>query len=119
MTQNVENRSDIQISANSAKVRKVIEDICRNAGATVFIEQRAEVASAGAADEQLRVTYTGDKPMPYDSWFRLVDSIDEALESSSSDLIDWESSELSGESQQQRSASWKIASAAADGKTAG
>jgi hypothetical protein len=49
--------------------------------------------------------------MPYANWFKLVDTIDAALDSTSSDLIDWESSELSEETEQERMATWTIASA--------
>jgi hypothetical protein len=56
------------------------------------------------------VTYNGEKPLPYPSWFKLVDKIDETLDSS--DLIDWESSELSEETDDERMAAWAIAPSA-------
>jgi hypothetical protein len=111
MNQETSRRGGLQDDANTAKVRKVIEDICKNAGASVAIEQRSGDGDEkqASANQHLQVTYTGEKPMPYPNWFKLVDTIDEALESSSSELIDWESSELSGENEQERMASWKIA----------
>jgi len=115
MNQEIGRRGGLQGDANVAKVRKLIEDICKVAGATVAIEQRTgDEKDKHAASQHLQVTYTGEKPMPYANWFKLVDTIDEALESTSSDLIDWESSELSDEKEQERMASWKIAAPASE-----
>ncbi|MGD0462082.1 MAG: hypothetical protein ABSB74_06310 [Tepidisphaeraceae bacterium] len=106
-------RGDLAVNANADRVRKVIEDVCRLAGASVAVEQRL-----GDGDEnqpgprqRLHVIYTGEQPMPYPNWFKLVDTIDAALDASSSELIDWESSELSEETEQERMATWTIAPA--------
>jgi len=103
--------------ADAKRVQKVIEDICKTAGASVAIEQRSgdgdETEARGS--QHLHITYNGEKAMSYPNWFKLVDTIDEALDASSADLIDWESSELSGENEQERMASWKIASAGKSG----
>jgi hypothetical protein len=105
---------DLAENANAGKVRKVIEDVCKSAGASVAVEQRVEEGSEtpSAPRQRLHVIYTGEQPMPYANWFKLVDTIDAALDSSSSDLIDWESSELSEETDQERMATWTVVSAA-------
>jgi len=114
MNQEIGRRGGLQGDANAEKVRKVIEDICKEAGASVAIDQRSGDGDENQSSSHLQVTYTGEKPMPYANWFKLVDKIDEALEASSSDLIDWESSELSDEKDQERMASWKIAAPASE-----
>ena len=105
---------DLAENANAGKVRKVIEDVCKTAGASVAVEQRVEEGAEKqpVPRQRLHVIYTGEQPMPYANWFKLVDTIDAALDSSSSDLIDWESSELSEETDQERMATWTIVSAA-------
>jgi hypothetical protein len=103
-------RSDLAENANVEKVRKVIEDVCKVAGASVAVDQRLEESdeSRPAPRQRLHVIYTGEPPMPYANWFKLVDTIDAALDSTSSELIDWESSELSEETEQERMATWTI-----------
>jgi hypothetical protein len=98
---------------NTDKVRKVIQEVCTGAGASVAIEERL----GGDKDEppqrrHLQVTYTGERPMPYPQWFKLVDSIDAALDPSG--LIDWEYSELSEETEEERMAAWAILPAASE-----
>jgi hypothetical protein len=109
MSQETGRRNEFSVDTNADKVRKVIEDICKRAGASVAIEERAGSGGNQPSPRQhLHITYTGEAPMPYPSWFKLVNTIDEALDSSG--LIDWESSELSEENEQERMATWKIAS---------
>jgi hypothetical protein len=105
---------DLAENASAEKVRKLIEDVCKNAGASVAVEQRVEEGAEkqSAPRQRLHVIYTGEQPMPYANWFKLVDTIDAALDSTSSDLIDWESSELSEETDQERMATWTIVSSA-------
>lgn len=107
-------RADSAQNANADKVRKVIEEVCKLAGASVAVEQRLTGGDQNQPEprQRLHVIYTGEQPMPYPNWFKLVDTIDAALDSSSSDLIDWESSELSEETEQERMATWTIAPAA-------
>lgn len=90
------------------RVRKVIEEVCTVAGASVAIEERLDGGdeSQPAQRRHLQVTYTGEPPMPYPQWFKLVDRIDTALDPSG--LIDWESSELSGENEEERMAAWAL-----------
>jgi hypothetical protein len=96
---------------NADRVRKVIEQVCADAGATIAIEERMESAEPGQpAQRRLHATYTGERPMPYAQWFKLVDSIDAALDTT--DLIDWEFSELSEETENERLAAWAILPAA-------
>jgi hypothetical protein len=101
-------RSDLAENAKVEKVRKVIEDVCKVTGASVAVEQRLEEGDGPAPRQRLHVIYTGEQPMPYANWFKLVDTIDAALDSTSSELIDWESSELSEETEQERMATWTI-----------
>jgi hypothetical protein len=112
MNHETSRRGDLAESANADRVRKVIEDVCKTAGASVAVEQRLSEGDENQPRQRLHVIYTGEQPMPYANWFKLVDTIDAALDSSSSDLIDWESSELSEETEQERMATWTIASAA-------
>lgn len=108
MNQEIGQQGDLSVGSSADTVRKVIEDVCRRAGASVAIEERAGSGGNDPSPRQhLHITYTGEAPMPYQSWFKLVNSIDEALDSS--ELIDWESSELSEESEPERMATWKIA----------
>jgi len=109
MNQEIGRRSGPPANANAESVRKVIEDACKQAGASVAIEDRVD-----AGDEKqpaprvfVHITYNGEKPMPYPHWWKLVDKIDEALDASG--LIDWESSELSAENEEERMATWGIA----------
>src|SRR5271155_5634138 len=76
------------------RVRKIVEEVCKAAGASVAIEERRDASdkSRTTPAHQIQVTYNGERPMQYRQWFKLVDTIDEALEPSG--LIDWESSEL-------------------------
>jgi len=98
---------------NADKVRKVIHDLCGLAGASVAIEERPDCGDNQPARRQrLQVTYIGERPMPFGQWFKLVDSIDAALDPTG--LIDWELSELSEENEQERTAAWAIVPAAAD-----
>ncbi|HEX4056086.1 MAG TPA: hypothetical protein VHX86_17630 [Tepidisphaeraceae bacterium] len=106
-------RDDLSHQPDTERVRRVIEGICTVAGAPVAIEERL----GGDKDEpaqrrRLQVTYTGERPMPYSQWFKLVDSIDAALDPSG--LIDWEFSELSEETEEERMAAWAILPAAAE-----
>jgi hypothetical protein len=104
-------RSESPDSANADRVRKVIDDICGLAGASVAIEEQHDNGGDQPARRQrLQVTYTGERPMPFGQWFKLVDSIDAALDPTG--LIDWELSELSEESEQERRAAWAIVPAA-------
>ncbi len=96
--------------ANADKVRKVIGDICGLAGASVAIEEQIDGGDQQARRQCLQVTYTGERPMPFGQWFKLVDSIDAALDPTG--LIDWELSELSEENEQERRAAWAIVPAA-------
>ncbi|MGD1276277.1 MAG: hypothetical protein ABR964_03520 [Tepidisphaeraceae bacterium] len=107
-------RDDLSDQPNIDRVRKVIEEVCKVAGASVAIEERLGDGDKyqPAQRRRLHVTYTGERPMPYPQWFKLVDSIDAALDPSG--LIDWESSELSEENEQERMAAWAILPAAAD-----
>ncbi len=94
-------------------LRKVIEEICTDAGASVAIEERlGGDEDQPAQRRQVHVTYIGERPMPYPQWFKLVDRIDAALDPSG--MIDWEFSELSEESDEERMAAWAILPAAAD-----
>jgi hypothetical protein len=96
---------------STERVRKVIEEVCASAGASIAIEERMESSEPGQpAQRRLHATYTGERPMPYDQWFKLVDSIDTALDPT--DLIDWEFSELSEENENERLAAWAILPAA-------
>jgi hypothetical protein len=90
------------------KVRKVIEDLCKLSGTSIAIEERLGETdkTLPAPRRHLHVTYTGEPPMPYPQWFKLVDSIDAALDPSG--LINWEYSELSEESDTQRHAAWAV-----------
>src|SRR5271170_7849527 len=110
MNQELGRRGGLSANPNADSVRKVIEEVCKVAGASVAIEERL-----GEADESqstprvfVHITYNGEKPMPYSNWWKLVDTIDEALDASG--LIDWESSELSAENEEERMATWGIAS---------
>ena len=92
---------------NTDKVRKIIEDVCAVAGASVAIEERVgDEKDQPSQRRRLHITYNGERPMPYPQWFKLIDSIDTALDPT--DLIDWESSELSEESENERMAVWAI-----------
>ncbi len=87
--------------ANAEMVRKVIGDICGQAGASVAIEEQLDGGGSQPAQRRcVQVTYTGERPMPFGQWFKLVDSIDAALDPTG--LIDWELSELSEEDEQER-----------------
>jgi hypothetical protein len=98
---------------NADKVRKVIDDLCGLAGASVAIEEQFDGGGNQPAGRQrLQVTYTGERPMPFGQWFKLIDSIDAALDPTG--LIDWELSELSEENEQERTAAWAIVPAAVD-----
>ena len=101
-------------SAGIDAVRKVIEDVCKQAGASIAIEERpGEIDKTQPTPRRhVQVTYTGERPMPYPQWFKLVDSIDAALDPSG--LIDWEYSELSEESETERNAAWAVVAAAAE-----
>ncbi|MGD0770139.1 MAG: hypothetical protein ABSB42_18305 [Tepidisphaeraceae bacterium] len=106
-------RSALPDKGNADKVRKVIGEICGLAGASVAIEEQLDGGGDQPARRQcLQVTYTGERPMPFGQWFKLVDSIDAALDPTG--LIDWELSELSEENEQERTAAWAIVPAAAD-----
>lgn len=107
-------RDELSHQPNTDRVRKVIEEICTVAGASVAIEERLDGGDKQqpAQRRHLHVTYIGERPMPYPQWFKLVDRIDAALDPSG--LIDWEFSELSEESEQERMAAWAILPAAAD-----
>jgi hypothetical protein len=98
---------------NVDAVRKVIEDVCKVAGASVAIEHRpGQIDKTQPGRQHLQVTYTGERPMPYPQWHKLVDSIDAALDPSG--LIDWEYSELSQESEPERNAAWAVLPAAGE-----
>jgi hypothetical protein len=88
---------------NFDKVRKIIQDVCTAAGASVAIDDHVE---EGGIQRRLQITYTGERPMSHANWVKLVDSIDVSLEPSG--LIDWESSELSEENDEERRAAWAI-----------
>ena len=105
-------RGALPDKGNADKVRKVIGDICGLAGASVAIEERLDGGDKPAGRQRLQVTYTGERPMPFGQWFKLVDSIDMALDPTG--LIDWELSELSEENEQERTAAWAIVPAAPD-----
>ena len=105
MADNVE----VSQKVNVQKVRKVIEDTCAGAGTTIAIEERSADKSPNGSGTQLHVTYVGERPMPYAQWFKLVDSIDTALDPL--EMIDWESSELSEEDEQERMAAWTLLNA--------
>jgi hypothetical protein len=106
-------RSGLPDQGNTDRVRKVIDDICGLAGASVSIEEQLDGGGNPPARRQrLQMTYTGERPMPFGQWFKLVDSIDAALDPTG--LIDWELSELSEENEQERTAAWAIVPAAAD-----
>jgi hypothetical protein len=92
-----------RVGGNAEKVRKIIQDVCTTAGASVAIEERP---ADGENHPHLQITYTGERSMPHANWVKLVDSIDVALEPSG--LIDWESSELSEEAEEERTAAWAI-----------
>ncbi|MGA3065354.1 MAG: hypothetical protein ABSF29_00750 [Tepidisphaeraceae bacterium] len=96
--------------SSTQKVRKVIQEVCTSAGATVAIQERVGDEKNQPGRRHLQVTYTGERPMPYPQWFKLVDSIDAALDPSG--LIDWEFSELSEENEDERMAAWAILPAA-------
>ena len=102
--------SDLAENANVEKVRKVIEDACKASGASVAIEQRLEDSdeSQSTPRQRFHLIYTGEQPMSHANWVKLVDTIDAALDANSADLIDWESSELSEETDQERMANWTI-----------
>src|SRR5450432_2343878 len=92
-------------SANTGKVRKVIEDVCAAAGTSVAIDERL----GGEGAEQrlfLHMTYNGERPVAHAQWVKLVDSIDSALDPL--EVVDWEFSELSEESDNERMAAWAI-----------
>ena len=93
---------------NIGKVRKIIEDLCTAAGTSVAIEERldGDDKSQAAPRRRLHITYTGERPIAYPQWFKLVDSIDTALDPTG--LIDWEYSELSEEIENERMAVWAI-----------
>src|ERR1700728_4833119 len=109
MNQEIGRRGGLWANPNADTVRKIIGDACKAAGASVAIEERLGETSESQPTPQVHVhiTYNGEKPMPYSNWWKLVDTIDEALDASG--LIDWESSELSGESEEERVATWGIA----------
>jgi hypothetical protein len=109
-----ERRDDLSHQPNAEKVRKVIQDICTAAGASVAIEEHAGEGEKekSAQGRRLHITYNGERPMAYPQWVKLVDSIDAALEPS--EMIDWESSELSEETEPERMAAWAIFPGAAD-----
>jgi hypothetical protein len=104
------------INANADSVRKIVEDLCKQAGASVAVEDRVDPGDENqtAPRAYVHITYNGEKPMPYPNWWKLVDTIDEALDASG--LIDWESSALSAENEEERMATWGIAGP--DGETA-
>jgi len=101
-------RSAVPSSASADTVRKVIEDVCKLAGASVAIEEQLGEMDQSQSNQRrhVQVTYTGERPMPYAQWFKLVDSIDAALDPSG--LIDWEYSELSEEDEDERNAAWAV-----------
>jgi hypothetical protein len=105
-------RDEASVEPNTDKVRKVIEEVCTGAGASVAIEERVGGDKEQGQRRHLQVTYTGERPMPYPQWFKLVDSIDAALDPSG--LIDWEYSELSQETEEERMAAWAILPAAGE-----
>ncbi len=106
-------RGALPDKANAEMVRKVIGDICGQAGASVAIEEQLDGGGSQPAQRRcVQVTYTGERPMPFGQWFKLVDSIDAALDPTG--LIDWELSELSEEDEQERTAAWVIVPAAVD-----
>jgi hypothetical protein len=100
--------SATMVNTSGEKVRKIIEDVCKKSGTSIAIEER--VGNDEKADptprKRLHVTYNGERPMPYPQWFKLVDSIDAALDPSG--LIDWEYSELSEEGDAERMAAWAL-----------
>ena len=101
-------RSAAAGSPSADKVRKVIEDVCKLAGTSVVIEDLlGEIDNTQPHQRRhVQVTYTGERPMPYAQWFKLVDSIDAALDPSG--LIDWEYSELSEDDEDERNAAWAV-----------
>ncbi len=107
-------RSTMPDKESAAAVRKVIGDLCGLAGASVAIEDQIHHGGGNQSErrQRLQVTYNGERPMPFAQWFKLVDSIDAALEPTG--LIDWELSELSEENEQERTAAWVIVPAASD-----
>ena len=105
-------RGALPDKANADKVRKVIGELCGLAGASVAIEEQLDGGGNQPPQRQcVQVTYTGERPMPFPQWFKLVDSIDAALDPTG--LIDWELSQLSEESEQERTAAWVIVPPAA------
>jgi hypothetical protein len=105
---NGEQGSTTMVNTSGEKVRKIIEEVCKKAGTSIAIEER--MGDDDKADptprRRLHVTYNGERPMPYPQWFKLVDSIDAALDPSG--LIDWEYSELSEEAEPERMAAWAL-----------
>lgn len=98
---------ELSAQPNADRARKVIEEVCAAAGASVAIEQRLGGGESQSAQRRhLHITYNGESPMPYPQWTKLVDRIDTALDPSG--LIDWESSELSGENEEERMAGWAL-----------
>jgi hypothetical protein len=93
---------------NVGKVRKTVEDLCASAGASIAVEERidGDDKTQPAPRRYLHITYNGERPIPYAQWFKLVDSIDTALDPTG--LIDWEYSELSEELENERMAVWAI-----------
>jgi hypothetical protein len=93
---------------NTGKVRKIVEDLCTAAGTSIAVEERTDGddKSQPGPRRRLHITYTGERPIPYAQWFKLVDSIDTALDPTG--LIDWEYSELSEELENERMAVWAI-----------
>jgi hypothetical protein len=110
MNQEIGRRGGLSANPNADSVRKVIEDACKVAGASVAIEERLGDADESQATPRVlvHITYNGEKPMPYANWWKLIDTIDEALDALG--VIDWESSQLSGENEEERMATWGIAS---------
>lgn len=109
MNQEIGQRGGLSVNADARSVRKIIESACKLAGTSVAIEERLGDTDLNQPTPRVSVhiTYNGEKPMPYPNWWKLVDTIDEALDASG--LIDWESSELSGENEEERMATWGIA----------
>jgi hypothetical protein len=110
-------RGALPTNPGADKVRKVIEDACKRAGASVAIEERlGEIDKTQPQQRRhVQVTYTGERPIPYAQWFKLVDTIDAALDPSG--LIDWEYSELSEESEDERNAAWAVVAQAQETAT--